>query len=340
MKAVVARGVGGPEQLAVVEWPQPVLAAGEVLVKVGATSVNHADKWLLQGMLGPLPLVPGIDVAGTIVDAAPDVRQITTGTRVLLNPAITCGACSFCDSGEHGLCPERKALGQQLDGGFAEYVKVPSSNALPIRDDLSFEEAAAIPSAFFTAWMLLTRRVALGPGTSVLVMAAASGVGSAAVQLARLHGANVIAAAGSEEKLARVRDWGAHSAVNYTRDDWPDRVLDLTDGQGAEVVVDAVGPAFWGGYARCTRRSGKIIAFSMTSGRFGEVDVDTLIRRQISFLGSSPQGSRSVAREVMALVNDRKLTGIVDRVWPLERVVKAELALLDRQVIGKIILQP
>jgi NADPH:quinone reductase-like Zn-dependent oxidoreductase len=340
MKAIVARAPGGLDQLEYTDWPDPVAGPGEVIVKVGATACNHADVWLRRGMLGPLPMVPGIDAAGTIADIGPGVTGLPAGTRVLLNPATSCGHCPYCHAGEHGLCAERKALGQLMDGGFAQYVKIPWENVHPIRDDLSFEEAAAIPSAFFTAWQLLTRRADLRFGQTILVMASGSGVGSAAIQIARLLGARIIATAGSDAKLQRAREWGADALVNYSQDDWPRQVMDLTDGEGAHVILDTVGGAFWPGYFQCIRRGGKIVTFSFTSGKTPSVDIETIMRRQMSIIGSSPQGAKTIVEQVMALVNQGKLQGVVDRVFPLSEAARAQEAMEQRDVIGKIVLVP
>jgi NADPH:quinone reductase-like Zn-dependent oxidoreductase len=340
MKAIVARPGGQLENLEYTDLPDPVAGPGEVVVKVGATSCNHADIWLRRGMLGALPLVPGIDAAGTIADIGPGVSDISTGTRVVINPATSCGHCQYCYAGEHGLCPERKAIGQTLNGGFAQYVKIPAENVVPIRDDLSFEEAAAIPSAFFTSWQLLTRRADLRLGQTILVMAAASGVGSAAIQIAKLLGARVIAAAGSDVKLQRAAEWGADAFVNYSGDDWPQQVLDLTGGEGPHVILDGVGGAFWPGYFKCIRRGGKIVTFSFTAGKTPAVDIETIVRRQMTIVGSSPQGAKSIVQQVMSLFNEGKLHGVIDRTFPLHEAARAQEAMEERSVIGKIILIP
>jgi NADPH:quinone reductase-like Zn-dependent oxidoreductase len=340
MKAIIARAGGGLEHLEYGEWPDPVLGAGEVLVKVGAAACNRSDVWLRRGMIGPLPMVPGLDGAGRVADMAADVSGLAMGARVLLNPATTCDACEYCYAGEHGLCHQRKALGQFLDGTFAEYVKVPWRNVHLIRDSLSFEEAAAIPSAFFTAWQLLVLRGGVAPWQTVLIMAAGSGVGSASIQIAKLLGARVIAAAGSATKLERSEEWGADETINYTDEDWPQRVLDLTDGKGAHVIIDAVGGAFWKGYMECARIGGRIVACSYTTGRTPSVEIETLMRRQISIIGSGGMGSKAEAKKVVHLVNEGRLRGVVDRVFPLKDAALAQAAMEDRSVIGKIVLVP
>lgn len=340
MKAIIVKAAGGLEQLEYADWPDPVLGPGEVLVKVEAAACNHADIWLRTGLLGALPMVPGIDAAGVVADKAADVPNLPLGTRVLLNPATSCDACEYCYSGEHGLCRERKAIGQYMDGSFAQYVKIPWRNVHPIRDDLSFEEAAAIPSAFFTAWSLLTRRTPVTAGDTVVIMAAGSGVGTAAVQIAKLLGARVIATAGSEAKLEHAVTLGAHDTINYEREDWAQRVLDLTDGKGADAILDLVGASFWNGYMKCLTTGGRITPVSFTTGHKPDVDIETLVRKQITISGSGPQGSKQIARTVVQLVNEGRLRGVIDRVYPLKEAAAAQAALEERAVIGKILLVP
>ena len=341
MKAIIVRAVGGPEQLEYVDWPDPVLAAGDVLIEVKAAACNRADIWLRQGRLGALPMVPGIDAAGVVIDKASDVPGLPNGTRVLLNPAITCDACEYCYAGEHGICRQRTALGQFRDGSFAQYVKIPWRNVHPIRDDLSFEEAAAIPSAFFTAWQLLTSRGNVTAGDAVLVMAAGSGVGTAAVQIAKLLGAHVVATAGSGAKLDRARELGADVCINYsTHNDWVQAIRDATDGKGPNVILDTVGSAYWGDYMRCLRPGGRIIAFSFTAGQHPQVDIDTMVRNQYSIIASSPQGAKGICERVVELVNQGRLRGVVDRVFPLKEAAAAQTAMEDRGVIGKVVLVP
>lgn len=340
MKAVIARPGGALENLEYGDWPDPGAERGEVVVKVAAAACNRADVWLRRGQLGPLPMIPGIDAAGTIVETGEGVSNISVGDRVLLNPATSCGTCHFCNIGEHGLCPDRKAMGQYLDGGFAQFVKMPAINAHKIRDDLSFEEAAAIPSVFFTAWQLLTHRASLRASETVLIMAAASGVGIAAVQLAKILGARVIAAAGTDAKLQRAQDWGADALVNYSREGWSVEVRNLTGGEGADVILDGVGGAFWPGYLDCIRRQGRIITFSFTSGRTPAVEIETLVRRQASIIGSAPQGSRVIVEEVMRMLNDRKIYGVIDRSFPLSETARAQEAMEGREIVGKTLVIP
>lgn len=340
MKAIIARAPGGPEQLEYGDWPDPMLGPGEVLIKVGAAACNRSDVWLRRGLLAPLPMIPGMDAAGTVADKADDVPGLPVGTRVLLNPAVTCDACEYCYSGEHGLCPQRKALGQFLNGTFAQYVKIPWRNVHPIRDDLSFVEAAAIPSAFFTAWQLLVPRARIAPAETALIMAAGSGVGSAAVQLGKQLGARIIAAAGSDSKLERARQLGADDTINYTDGSWPQQVLELTGGRGADVIIDAVGGAFWKGYLECIRIGGRIVACSYTTGRTLEIEIDTLMRRQISIIGSGGLGSKSAAQKIVRLLNEGRIHAVVHKVLPLQDAATAQEAMEDRSVFGKIVLVP
>jgi NADPH:quinone reductase-like Zn-dependent oxidoreductase len=285
-------------------------------------------------------LIPGIDAAGTVVGLGANVSTVSAGTRVLLNPAVTCDACEYCLAGNHGTCRRRKAIGQLLNGSYAEYITIPASNVHAIRDDMTFEEAAAIPSAFFTAWQLLILRARVVPSETVLVMAAASGVGSAALQVAKLSGCKVIAAAGSDRKLELIGEWGADGLINYSKEKLPDRVLEMTDGRGVHAIVDTVGASAWEGYMKCIRAGGRIVTCSAIAGSKPSVDIFDLIRNQVSILGSGPQGSKSEAAKVVRLVNEGRLRGVVDRVLPLKDAALAQAAMENRDVVGKIVLQP
>jgi NADPH:quinone reductase-like Zn-dependent oxidoreductase len=340
MRAIVVREPGETGRLELTDVPDPEPGPADAVVRVGAAGVNNADLMLRRGFFGTGAQIPGIDVAGTIVSGGRDVAQSLIGTRVVLNPAVTCGVCEYCRAGEHGTCRSRQALGQQRDGGYAEYVRIPIDNIHPIADALTLEQAAAIPSNFFTAWQMLMSRGRLTPGETVLITAAAGGVGSAAIQIARLAGARVIAAVGREDKRAFVLSLGADETINHTDEDLGERVLALTHGRGAELVLDIVGASNWPHYLRAVRAGGRIVVCSVTGGRNADLDLVPLLANQITIVGTGGIGSKSIAARVVALFNESRLAPQIDRVLPLADAEQAHAVIAGRDVMGKIVLKP
>src|SRR5215208_192096 len=246
MKAVVFHEHGGPEVLRYEERPEPRIRADEVLVQVKACALNHLDVWTRGGLPGieiPLPHILGNDVAGVVREVGELVTWVKPGEEVMVQPGVSCGHCEACLSGQDNLCREYDMIGYRRDGGYAELVAVPGANIIPKPAELSWAEAAALPLVTVTAWHMLVTRAAVQPGEDVLVHAAGSGVGSIAIQIAKLRGARVITTASSDEKLAKARELGADETINYTRDDWPKEVKRLTERKGVDVVVEHTGAA-------------------------------------------------------------------------------------------------
>ena len=211
MKAVIFSQHGGTEVLRYTDVAEPAIGSNDVLVRVRACALNHLDIWVREGMPGvtiPLPHIGGCDIAGEVAKVGGDVSNVHVGERVMLAPGVGCGHCEQCLSGKDNQCRKYTLLGYIYDGGYAEYVKAPAVNALPMPATLSFEEAAAVPLVFLTAWHMLITRAQLKPSEEVLILGAGSGVGSAAIQIAKLTGARVIATAGSEAKLAKAKELG------------------------------------------------------------------------------------------------------------------------------------
>jgi NADPH:quinone reductase-like Zn-dependent oxidoreductase len=300
VKAIVIEQPGGPEQLVHRDWPDPTIDRHEVLVELKAAALNHADIWLRQGSKWVAPIVPGIDGAGVVIEVGAEVDDVRVGQRVLIDPVVTCGRCPYCLRGDQGTCAQRQALGQTLDGTYAELVKAPATNVHSVADAISFEEAAAVPSAFFTAWQTLMIRAVIRAGEDVVITAAGGGVGSAAVQVAALAGARVIAAAGSPPKLELARQLGAHDTIDYEREDLGQRILELTDGRGAHVILDLVGATLWDSYMQGIGRGGRIVLSGFTGGQHVPLDVRRILGRRLSLLGSGPQGAKAEVRTVMS----------------------------------------
>jgi len=342
MKAVRFHAHGGPEVLVHEEAPDPVVRPGGVVVRVKACAMNHLDLWQRRGLDRvkiPLPHISGADVAGEIVEIGPDVRGIDVGARVMLQPGLSCGQCARCLAGEDNYCPRYDVLGYQSDGGYAELVAVPAVNVIPIPAQIGFVEAAAFPLAFLTAWQMLFSRARLRAGETVLVLAAGSGVGQAAIQIAKAFHARVLATAGGPEKLARAVALGAEHAIDHYAEDLVARVKQLTDGRGVDVVVEHVGKATWEKSVRCLARGGRVVTCGATTGYDTTLDLRHLFARQLSLLGSY-MGAKSELLQAAQLFFRGVFTPAVDRTFPMSETAQAHLRMADYQQFGKIVLVP
>ncbi len=248
MKAIVFSEHGGPEVLRLAEVPESPIGPQDVLVRVRACALNHLDIFVRRGMPGveiPMPHIPGSDIAGEAAKLGKDVAHLRVGDRVVLAPGISCGVCEHCLAGHDNFCRQYTLLGYKVDGGYAEFVKAPAVNVFPMPQNITFEEAAAIPLVFLTAWHMLITRASLKSGEDVLVLGGGSGVVSAAIQIAKVTGARVIATAGNEEKLAKAKSLGADEVLSHSNHDFAKEVRRLTNKKGADVVFEHVGEATW-----------------------------------------------------------------------------------------------
>ena len=342
MRAVVVREHGGLEALRFEEVEDPQPGPTEALIEIRACGMNHLDLWVRRGVPGhtfPLPIIPGCDIAGVVREIGSSVSGLAVGARVLVAPGFGCGHCERCALGDDHLCRHYGILGETRDGGYASLAAVPGANVIDIPDGMSFEEAAAFPLSFLTAWHMVVVRAEVRPGDTVLVHAAASGVGSAAVQIARLLGARVIATAGSQAKLELARELGAAETINYREADFTQEVSRLTGKRGVDVVIEHVGQDTWDGSVRSLARGGTLVTCGATSGPKGELHLPLLFFKSLSILGST-MGSRGELHRIVKLVGDGALRPVVDRTLPLEEVQEAQRVLEAREAIGKIILRP
>jgi len=319
VKAVVIREHGSYDKLLLEERAAPEPRAGEVRVRIKAAALNHLDTWVRRGIPGfkfPLPIIPGCDGAG-ITDA---------GEEVVLSPGLG-----------HPLDKDYGILGETRDGTCAEFIVVPRENVLPKPARLSWEEAAAWPLTFLTAWAMLTRRAQVQPGEWVLVHAAGSGVGVACVQMAKMLGARVIGTASSEGKRRRVLDLGADAALPY--EDFPRAAKGIAGKAGVDVVVDHLGPATWEGSVSVLRRGGRLVTCGGTTGHEIKFDLRHLFFKSLSFLGST-MGTPEELRTVLGHVDAGRLKPVVDSVYRLDEIRKAHERLADRAVFGKVVVVP
>ena len=338
MKAVRFHQHGGPEVLRCEEAPDPPAAPGRVLVRVRACALNHLDLWERRGLERvtlPLPHISGSDVAGEIVDGGGG--ELAPGTRVMLQPGLRCGACRACAEGRDNECPRYDVLGLQSDGGYAELVSVPIDNAIPLPPHVGFVQAAAFPLTFLTAWHMLVTRAGIREGDVVLVLAGGSGVGQAAIQLARHFGARVFATS-APAKAERIRALGVEAVFNHYEADFAREMRRATGGRGADIVVEHVGQATWERSVRALSNSGRLVTCGATSGAAGTLNLQHLFARQLSILGSY-MGRFSELLAAAALLYDGRVTPVVDEVFPLERAADAQRRLEDKNQFGKIVLE-
>ncbi len=342
MKAVAIRSHGGPEVVNLEDLPDPQPLPGQVLVAVKAAALNHLDIWVRKGWPGlklAFPHVLGSDVAGVVEAVGPGVDGVKTGDAVVVNPSLGCGRCERCLSGEENLCRRFSILGEHVSGGQAEKIAIPARNVMPKPARLSFEEAAAVPLTFMTAWHALVGRARIRAGETVLVHAAGSGVGVAAVQIAKLHGARVIATAGSDAKLEKAKGLGADEVVNYETQDFVQEVKRLTDKKGVEVVFEHVGKKTWEKSLLAAGIGGRVVTVGATTGYDPLTDLRHVFFRQLSILGST-MGTGGELLEVLKFVGEGKLRPVVDRVLPLADARKGQALLSERAQFGKIVLKP
>ena len=340
MKAVVISEHGGPEVLRYTDVPEPSIGASDVLVRVRACALNHLDLWMRGGLPNrpvQFPHILGSDISGEVAKIGESVKNVRVGEKVLLAPGVSCGACPQCLAGHDNFCKDYTLFGTTIPGGYAEFVKSPAANAIPIPGNLTFEEAAAIPLVFLTAWHMLFYRAHLQPAEDVLVIAAGSGVGSAAIQIAKAASARVIATAGSEAKLRKAKELGADEVLLH-QGEFAREVKKLTGGRGVDIVFEHVGEATWDQSVYSLAVGGRLVTCGATTGREGNLNIGYLFARQLSILGSF-MGHKSELFAVLELFKRGLLKPVIDAVLPLERAADAHRRLEHREQFGKVVLK-
>jgi len=341
MKAARFHQHGSAEVLVYEDVPEPRIQANEVLVRVRACALNHLDLFVRAGIPGmkfSLPHILGSDIAGEIVEAGELCERVKPGWRVLLSPGLSCRQCEQCLAGKDNFCRRYTLFGYGADGGDTELLAAPEYSVIPIPDSLSFEQAAAAPLVFLTAWHMLMVRAALQPGEDVLVLAAASGVGSAAIQIARLFQCRVIATAGGDEKLAKARELGAEFAIDHYRQDISAEVKRITGKRGVDVVVEHVGAATWSKSLESLAPGGRLVTCGATTGPDVRLDLRYLFAKQWSLLGSF-MGTMGELHQVLKFVFRGQLRPVIDRVYPLEEIRAAHERLEKKDQFGKVVLK-
>jgi NADPH:quinone reductase-like Zn-dependent oxidoreductase len=354
MQAVRLHGHGGTDQLQLEEVPLPRAGAQEVLVRGYFCGLNHSDLNLRRGTFYGLgaevgqvgwrqtpmrfPLIPGSDIAGVVAAAGTEVSGLRVGDPVVLYPYVACGQCPACLRGDDHLCPTVEYLGSERDGGYAEFIAVPARVAHRIPDGVSFEQAAALPVNFLTAWHMLVARGRLQPGETVMITGASGGVGSACVQIAKLLGARVLALVGSREKAGRILESGADAAVVIGQDDLSDAIQRFAGSGGVDMVVEVVGAATWASSLRSLRPEGRLVVCGAVSGAIVETDLKLIYLRHLLVIGST-MGSPAEFKHVLGLLAAGVIHPVIDRIYPLAEAGEAQRRLETRGQFGKVLLQ-
>jgi NADPH:quinone reductase-like Zn-dependent oxidoreductase len=340
MKAAYFQEHGGSEKIIYGDYKDPSAGAGEVVVAVEACALNQVDMLLLDGRFPPpegLPHVNGCEVAGTIAAVGPDVTGMARGDRVVVFPGLSCGRCEYCLRGERTVCVRYGYLGAHKDGGYAELVKAPAENILPLADAVPCEAAAAVALAFLTSWHALIAQAELRPAQTVLVQAAGSGVGSAAIQIAKLCGARVITTVGSDDKIEFARALGADAVVNYRTQDFVEETKKWTDKRGVDVVVEHIGAATFERSLYCLTRLGKLISIGSHDSHWGRLDLRHVYSKNLRVVGTN-LGSILELRTILDHLERGRLRPIIDRAFALTDARDAVQYVLDRKNKGKVLL--
>jgi alcohol dehydrogenase len=326
MRAVVVKAHGGLDQIALVDWPEPKASSGQAIVGVSACGLNYLDIFVRRGMPGlpvRMPRIPGGDISGVVAEVGSGVDRAWMGRRVLVDPHI-----------KHG-----GALGEHDHGGLCERIAVDADNLIPLPDDVSFDDAAALPIAYGTAWRMMLTRGQLRPGESVLILGASGGVGTACVQIAKNVGATVIACASSESKLRRLSELGADHVIDYTREDFSKRAWEITGRKGCDVIVNYTGGDTWVPSLRALAKHGRLLTCGATAGFDPPTDIRYIWRREVNIVGANGW-TRQDLEELVEAVRSKRITPIIHAVFPLEESREAMRVLEDREVFGKVIVRP
>ena len=342
MKATLFHKHGGPEVLTYGDCDTPKITSDELLIKVKACSINHLDLWIRSGLRGMqinLPHILGCDISGTVEQIGKTCSGYEIGQEVLVSPGTSCGSCKSCLTGADNFCSKYSIIGgYEKKGGYAEFVSVPKQNILPKPKELSFEESASIPLTFLTAWNMLVKRAKIKTGETVLIVGGSSGVGTAAIQIAKLFNCYVFATAGTEEKLNKMKNLGADFVVNHNNDDFGEIIREKTNRIGVDVVFEHVGIATWTRSVNSLTHGGRLITCGTTTGSETNFDIRLLYRRQLSIMGSF-MGSKGDLFNILKFVNQGKLKPVISDIFPLQDANKAHDLIENRKHFGKVVLK-
>ncbi|MBI5021367.1 MAG: zinc-binding dehydrogenase [Ignavibacteriales bacterium] len=344
MKAIRFHKFGDADVLKLEEAPKPLIGSNDVLLQMKAAALNHLDLFVRSGDREksiPLPHIPGSDGAGIIAEVGSSVDFLKVGDKVLISPGISCGHCDMCLGGSDNLCRTYHVLGTKEDGTYSEFIKLPATNVLPIPDDLDFNQAAAIPLVFLTAWHMLVGLTKIKPGDTVLIHAAGSGVGSAGIQIAKLFGAHVITTAGTEDKLIKAKELGADEIINYKEKDFAEEIKKLTGKRGVDIVFEHTGGEIFEKSIPVLAKGGKLVTCGSTDNYLAKVDIRYVFAKHLSIFGSFMGTKREMIEVLKFFRNNNgnnRLKPVIDSDFPLEKASEAHKRMEDRNIFGKIVL--
>jgi NADPH:quinone reductase-like Zn-dependent oxidoreductase len=341
MHASIFHQFGPPDVLRYEEVPTPEPAPDEVLIEVRAAAVNHLDLWVRRGLPieTTMPHIGGSDFAGVVVKTGAVAGDLEIGTRVIVNPTLSCGRCRDCRRGEVSLCSRFRLLGEHTNGGFAEFAVAPASGVYPLSESISFETAACLPVSYQTAWRAIVNRAAVRPGEEVLVLGASGGTAIAAIQIALLAGARVHAVTSGPVKAERLRELGVEFVYDRHEVDFSRAVFQQTNRRGVDVVIENVGSATWAGSVRALAPGGRLVTFGATSGHDVQLDLRRLFWRQLQLIGST-MAARHEFEAMLAAASAGLIEPVIDSIMPLAEARAAHERLEAGAQFGKIVLVP
>ena len=341
MRAIYIKSHGREDSALLGDMPAPEPGPGEARVHIASAAFNRVDLYMRDsgaGITHELPLILGVDGAGVVDATGPDVSGVTAGDRVVIYPVIYCGECEFCVRGDQMLCLRCRIVGEHRHGTFAEYACVPAHNLYPIADDLSFDEAAVLPTAYLTAWRMVVTQGRIRPAETVLIHGIGGGVATAALQIVKLVGAQALVTSGSDDKLETARGRGADELINYREQDVVKAVMEFTAGRGVDAVIENVGEATWSASLRSLRRGGRIVTCGATTGAQPGADLQRVFVRQLRIIGSTI-GNREEFRAVLQAVGGSQIRPMIDKVFALEEGLEALAHLAAGHQTGKLVLR-
>jgi NADPH:quinone reductase-like Zn-dependent oxidoreductase len=339
MRAAAYFETGGPEVIRISEVAHPEPGPNQALIRVKSCALNYLDLWNLWGPADEntrFPFWGGADVAGEVAEIEAEGTDFQPGERVLINPSLYCGKCEYCIAGEQSMCVEYGILGADIRGGLAEYVVINAGSLMRIPENLSFEQAAAVPLVFQTAWRSLIDQAKVQAGEDVVILGASGGVATAAIQIARLAGGRIFAITSSPEKVSKVLELGADFAFDRNHEDYWRRIHELTGGRGVDVVVENVGAKTWGHSLEALANGGRLVTYGRTTGRMAETNISKVFWNQLHIIGSTMANLREFA-EVMHLIFQGRLHPVIDSIYPFEKTAEAYTRLASGEQFGKIV---
>ena len=341
MKAAVFNEIGGPEKIQIADVPKPEIGPHQLLIKIKACALNHFDLLVLRESDHDdftFPFWGGADIAGVLAEVGGKVSGFMLGDRVVVNPSLYCGHCEHCLAGEESQCYDYGIIGDTIPGGLAEYIAVDARNVLKLPRDMSFEDAAAAPLVYQTAWRALITKARIRPGDDVLILGASGGVGSASIQIAKLAGANVIAVTSSVDKISKAKKMGADIVLDRKSGDYWQKLASLTNNRGVDVVIENVGKATWAQSINSLAKGGRLVTYGRTTGHLVETDIKVIFWNQLSIIGTTMANCQEF-RKVMQLIFQGRLKPVIDSVFSLEEAGAAYKRLQDGEHFGKVVIK-